>query len=88
MNDYRVIRSKTSSAWTFENPYLKTTELGIETNTGRVKVGIGERWSNTTYVGPTVVSGVFQSQDTSDPPVLYNLTFTNGILASIALANP
>lgn len=50
-SDFKAdIVSKTSSQWTAENPHVNKNDLAIETDTGRMKVGVGQLWSATPYV--------------------------------------
>lgn len=44
-----LIRSKTAAQWTAENPYLHRGDLGVESDTGKEKLGIGDRWASTSY---------------------------------------
>lgn len=44
-----LIRTKTAAQWTSENPYLHRGDLGVEADTGKEKIGIGERWASTSY---------------------------------------
>lgn len=45
-------RSDTASAWTAANPVLLSGEFGVESNTGKVKVGNGvQQWTALSYIG-------------------------------------
>lgn len=44
-----LIRSKTAAQWTSENPYLHRGDLGVESDTGKEKLGVGNRWASTSY---------------------------------------
>ena len=51
MADIIQIRRDTSSNWTTANPTLAQGELGIETNTSKVKVGTGSTaWTSLGYI--------------------------------------
>lgn len=44
-------RADTAANWTAENPYLRTGEIGYETDTGRIKIGDGTNaWNSQPYV--------------------------------------
>lgn len=45
----KLIRSKTAAQWTAGNFHLAQGELGIESDTGRKKVGEGKLWNSTDY---------------------------------------
>lgn len=45
----KIIRSKTAAQWTAGNFHLANGELGIETDTGRKKIGVGSLWNATNY---------------------------------------
>lgn len=45
----KLIRTKTAAQWTAGNFHLAQGELGIESDTGRKKVGEGKLWSSTDY---------------------------------------
>jgi len=45
------LRRDTAAAWTAANPVLLAGELGLESNTGKLKVGNGSSaWSALTYI--------------------------------------
>jgi hypothetical protein len=44
-----LVRSYTAAEWTAANYHLLSGELGIETDSGKQKVGIGLQWSQTPY---------------------------------------
>jgi hypothetical protein len=45
----KLIRTKTAAQWTAGNFHLAQGELGIESDTGRKKVGEGKLWNSTDY---------------------------------------
>jgi len=45
----KLIRTKTAAQWTAGNFHLAQGELGIESDTGRKKVGVGKLWNSTDY---------------------------------------
>ena len=55
---YADIWEKTASQWAALDPFLSKNDLGVEADTGRIKVGIGQRWSDTPYVADTVTIGL------------------------------
>ena len=59
-----LVKRASSSQWNQDNPILNSGELGLETDTGYVKIGKGNTWSNTTYlIKPTqsMPSGIIPS---------------------------
>jgi hypothetical protein len=44
-----VVRVYTAAEWTAANYHLLTGEVGVESDTGREKLGIGSQWSHTPY---------------------------------------
>lgn len=51
------LKRDTSANWTSNNPTLLSGEQGLETDTGRIKIGTGATWSNTVYyLAPRVTS--------------------------------
>lgn len=45
-----LVRSMTAAQWSVTNFELRRGELGIESDTGRMKYGVGSRWNATPYV--------------------------------------
>lgn len=43
---------KTAAQWTALNPHLPKNDLGVETDTGKMKLGAGQLWSATSYLPP------------------------------------
>lgn len=79
MNDREFkadIFSKTAAEWTSENPYLAKNDLGIETDTGKQKIGVGQKWADTAYVTPSGHTGTATIGSE-------NFVFVNGILTAI-----
>lgn len=58
------IRSKTAAQWSAENPYLDRGDLGIESDTGKEKYGVGDRWSATSYSPAVDNTNVVKSDTT------------------------
>jgi hypothetical protein len=54
MINYNIrIKRASSSRWNSINPILSAGELGLETNTGKIKAGNGSAtWSQLNYIGP------------------------------------
>lgn len=44
------IHSKTAAEWTAIDPYLSKNDLHIETDTGKAKIGDGQKWADTAYL--------------------------------------
>lgn len=43
------VRRGTAASWTSGNPTLATGEFGLETDTKRLKLGVGSAWNSTPY---------------------------------------
>jgi hypothetical protein len=41
---------RTAAQWTAMDPYLDKNDLGVESDTGKQKVGVGLKWSATEYL--------------------------------------
>lgn len=69
MSQQIQLRRGTASAWTAANPYLAEGEMGVETDSGKFKIGDGvRRWSALDYgglVGPVGPAGA-DGNDGSD----------------------
>ena len=77
----KIIRSKTAADWAAGNYQLRQGELGIETDTGRRKVGEGKAWNSTDYalIGTVIDNIVALTQAaydalTPDANTLYVIT--------------
>lgn len=77
----KLIRTKTAAQWTAGNFHLAQGELGIESDTGRKKVGEGKLWNSTDYalIGTGIDSIVALTQAeydalTPDATTLYVIT--------------
>lgn len=87
-----LIVSKTSADWSAQDPFLARGDYGVESDTGREKVGVGARWSQTPYKpddsgeNPGVVSLPYAATVTTDASTgnLFDLTLTG----NVTLANP
>jgi hypothetical protein len=81
-----LIRSKTAAQWTAEDPYLHRGDLGVESDTGREKIGLGAPWSATSYVpagsyGDLSGTPTLNFVPTASPPASASATGTAGQLA-------
>jgi len=61
-----LIRTKTAAQWTSENPYLHRGDWGVESDTGKFKVGAGTKWADTAYIA-TDPAAIAWSSVTSKP---------------------
>lgn len=43
------VHSKTAAEWAGTNVYLARGDIGFESDTGRRKIGNGQRWNDTDY---------------------------------------
>ena len=79
MADIIQIRRDTSSNWTSANPTLAQGELGVETNTSKIKVGNGSTaWSSLSYL---IDTGSYLTATST--ATLTNKTLSSGVLAGI-----
>lgn len=79
-----TVRSMTASQWTAGNYTLRAGELGIETDTGKQKAGVGKTWADTSYFTPTGYTGTLTAVDESTN--IGTLTFANGVLVSYVVS--
>lgn len=49
-----VVRSYTAAQWAAADYHLLAGEVGLETDTGREKAGVGLKWSQTPYTSKVV----------------------------------
>lgn len=49
---------KTAAEWAALNPYLPKNDYAVEKDTGRAKIGIGQRWLDTPYVADSSTIGL------------------------------
>jgi hypothetical protein len=53
------LRNDTASNWTSANPTLAAGEVGLETDTGKLKIGTGSTaWTSLAYFEPTNLDGI------------------------------
>jgi hypothetical protein len=53
------IFAKTAAEWATTNPFLAKNDVGVETDTGKRKLGVGSRWSDTPYLAlGTGITGI------------------------------
>lgn len=82
---------KTAAQWTAQDPYLPLDVQCIESDTGKSKLGLGNKWSATTYEpsdesSPTVTTLTYGATVTTDASLghIFDLTLTGNVI----LANP
>jgi hypothetical protein len=84
------IFSKTAAEWAGQDPHLARNDLGIESDTGRQKIGDGSKWSATPYLvssGESFVATLaYASTVTTDASSadIFDVTLTG----NVTLANP
>lgn len=72
---------RTAAQWTATDPFLGQGDIGIESDTGKIKIGNAGKWSTTPYLTSTTgFSGTLTLADSSDNE--YSLVFENGRLVS------
>jgi hypothetical protein len=78
------IIQRTAAEWSASNQYIPRRTYAVESDTGRSKIGIGLRWSDTPY-SPDVTSSditrivslsqaAYDGLDPKDPNTLYVIT--------------
>lgn len=92
-----LIRNRTAAQWTAENPILPTYVYGVESDTGKVKLGNGSSaWTSLGYSGggqvgatltTTPVSTVVINEYGDGRDITTVLTLTNFIVGTIPSAN-
>lgn len=88
LNTKIVLRNDTTTNWTTKNPVLSTGELGIETNTRKIKIGDGTTaWNTLSYmdgggVPPAIIADYTLSAANWD-----NNSYTLSITGKTALNN-
>ena len=87
-------RRGTAAEWTTANPVLSAGEIGVETDTLKVKVGNGSTawgsleyttdWANLTNVpgtfAPSAHTHLLEEITDYTPPVIPEVTFTNNLM--------
>jgi len=75
-----IIRSMTAALWTAGNYELSSGEFGIESDTGKQKVGVGKRWADTEYLpmGNGLTANVFIYDNNGE----HAITIVNGLITS------
>lgn len=62
------IRNDSSSIWAQANPTLRQGEIGLETNTGRYKVGDGaSEWTSLNYYSTLSPMPLYEADSTTPP---------------------
>jgi len=85
------LRGGTSTEWTNSNPILLPVEIGVETDTKKIKIGNGvDTWSNLLYmtqgeIGLTGLTGLTGEQGIQGETGLTGLTGVQGIQGEIGL---
>lgn len=87
-DDLHFIRAMTAAKWASGNFQMPKSQLGIETDTGAMKVGSGKKWADTPYVASaaSVASLTYAATVTTDATAgdVFDLTLTG----NVTLANP
>ena len=81
-----VVRSYTAAQWAAADYHLLSGEVGLETDTGREKVGTGLKWSQTPYTSKVVsaTAGITGASAVSNI-VTVSQTAYNALSAATAL---
>ena len=77
MSDYAVTWNRTAAEWSGTDPFVPRNQLAVESDTGRQKVGLGLRWSDTPYLSSTNIVRLSQAEYdalTPDSDTLYIIT--------------
>ena len=74
---------RTAAQWTATDPFLGQGDIGIESDTGKIKIGNAGKWSTTPYLTSTTgFSGNLAVVDVDNNA--YSLVFENGRLVSMS----
>lgn len=81
-SDFKAdIIARTASQWIAWNPHLNKNDLGIETDTGKMKVGIGQRYNATPYLPKA--GGLTETISFTDiDQVVHTVTIEDGVIIS------
>lgn len=72
---------RTAAQWTATDPFLGQGDIGIESDTGKIKIGNAGKWSATPYLTSTTgFSGTLEFVDTANEARA--MVFENGRLVS------
>lgn len=74
------IRFMTAAQWTAGNFEIIAGELGVETDTGKQKIGVGKRWVDTAYL--PMGNGITDTVFIDDLTGQHQVTIVNGIIIS------
>ena len=74
------IVSRTAAQWTAMDPHLDKNDLGVESDTGKQKVGVGKKWSDTAYL--PMGNGVTDTIYIEDTNGQHAVAIVNGIITS------
>ncbi len=76
-SDYPANLQRTAAQWASIDPFVPRNQLAVESDTGRQKVGVGLRWSDTPYLASTNIVRLSQAAYdalTPDSDTLYIIT--------------
>jgi hypothetical protein len=81
-SDFKAdIVMRTAAQWTSIDPYLNKNDLGVESDTGKQKVGVGLKWSATPHLPMSSgLSDVVSFTDGNDNQ--HTVTIVNGSIVS------
>ena len=79
-----IIRSMTAALWTAGNYELSSGELGIESDTGKQKFGVGKRWADTAYLP---IYGITDTITISTDTGSHTVEIVNGIITTWSVSN-
>ena len=67
---YKVdVIQRTAAQWTATDPFLGQGDIGIESDTGKIKIGNAGKWSTTPYLTSTTgYSGTLYLLDDNNTP--------------------
>jgi hypothetical protein len=72
----------TAASWTSTNPTLAVGELGLETDTGKIKIGDGvTAWSSRPYIDAAAVAHIADAADAHDASAISNVP-AGGLVAT------
>lgn len=82
-----ALTSRNASVWQSENPVLLNGELGIESDSLRIKIGNGtDSWNNIAYVDANIqsaITNIYQRLDMLENLAEALLDLTNAVIGNI-----
>jgi len=76
-----IVRSHTQAQWATANYDLRPGQIGVESDTGRTKFGVGKPWNSTSYTNAPGTASLFSgTQLIEDVAASHTITVVNGVI--------